>query len=218
MTTIVTRVYDTEQKATSAATAAGAKIGADAVDVVKDAAALRTAITKGGVGGDAAESMAAMIPDGGAIVVARAPWGTAARATSALDDAGPVATELPKLYVSDSASGRAESIIPGNRKYLTADGDASRVKDPTPFSTFFGMRVLSDRKPKDVLMRGNTHIMPWKPLSDWKLGAPLITEDTAVFSKRLGWETLKERPATQPLLERDKTPFSTALGLDTLMR
>ncbi|MEO1724097.1 MAG: hypothetical protein AAFR84_17055 [Pseudomonadota bacterium] len=216
MTTIITRVYDSEKKAKSAAAAAGEKIGEGAVEVVKDAAAFRGAVAKGGASGDAAASMAATIPEGGAMVVARAPWGAAARATAALNAAGPVSTEAPKVYVADFAEGTAGSIIPGNKKFLSSDPDHSKKKDPTPFSTLLGMSTLSDRKPKDVLMKGDTQIMPWKPLSDWKLGAPLITEDTAVFSKNFGWETLKDKPATQPLLERDKTPLSSAFGWKTL--
>ncbi|MEM7496522.1 MAG: hypothetical protein AAF371_00860 [Pseudomonadota bacterium] len=223
MTTIITRLYDTEDKAKAAAAAARARIGDDAVDVFtgasggKRSTALRNAISKAGASADAAEEFAGAMKEGTAMVLARAPWGRAQGTKDALDSAGPMATDAtPELYVSDNLGSRDLSIIPGNRKFLTADKDAALVEDRTPFSSFFGWRVLSDRRPKDNLKRGDPHIMPGKTLSEWKLGAPLITQHTAVFSKWLGWETLKEKPETHSLLEKDRTPFSSALGWKTL--
>lgn len=225
MTTIVTRLYEDAKTAENVASDIRAmkSVPDDAVAVYgeakgKKASDLRKALMAARMTEDAAGKVQGMLTDGRTLVIAKAPWGTAAAVISKADGAGPVDMGMGSdAYFSERMGASAASnLVPGGTKYLTSDGPLS--DGPTPLSSFFGWRTLSDRRPStDILRRGDkAKIMPGKPLSDWKLGTKMITENTTVFSKRIGMSTLKERPATRSLLDMDKTPFSTALGMKTL--
>lgn len=77
-----------------------------------------------------------------------------------------------------------------------------------PFSSLFGMKVLSDSK------------------RDWRssFGLPLLSKNPAPLSSAIGMRTLSagkgpwKRSFGFPLLSRNPAPFSSLLGLSTLIR
>jgi hypothetical protein len=95
MTTLVTRLYESADRASAAARElTGRGFPKNMISVVSGAGDVAAALAKARVPADAAKVYAAAIAKGGAVVAAEAPTGTSFRVRDALDSYGPVASGL----------------------------------------------------------------------------------------------------------------------------
>lgn len=190
----VTRVYDTQQKATGAAAA------------LKEKGFTEDQVT---VGADAA---------GSAMVEVAAPFGRAAEAEATLNSFGPIAS--PAAAPAAAVAIRTEddpaplSRALGLSVLSPFKSGIALNPDPAPLSTKFGWKLLTTDKPK-------AELMPDWTLSG-KLGWKLLSDDAAPLSSAAGHKTLSDDPAPLsraigwPMLSKDPTPLSSKFGWKVL--
>ena len=214
MTTIITRLYASEDKALAAVSALKRRFGEDEINLVtpssgKDAAALETAIAKGGVKPSAAAGYAEKVGQGNSLVTVQAGWGFANEAIATLDRAGPIGGDEGGDVTSDVV--------------LTGWNEAA------PFSAYLGWPLLSEFKSGLVLKDDPAPFSRWAKwpvLDDRKPSAELLNNPTP-FSDRLGQPTISQEPPFSTLAKSDKsttklinwaTPFSDFCNLPVLLK
>jgi hypothetical protein len=199
MTEII-RIFDSGQNATEAAN----ELKANHFSNVRVAAApaangqragdATSTMTSAGFSTREAEAYAGTLKSGGAVLSVEAPFGRGGLAEQILDRHGP---SKPVRSVGGVDSGSSFK-----RSTESGYGD-----DPAPFSSLFGLRVLSDPKPTTVSSLGDqSPTFTWGLLSSdfyvsSLIGLPLLTNPTARAS-------LIDNPA----------PLSSLLGLPVLLR
>ena len=180
-----------------------------------------------GVPTEAAAFYADRLVQGASMIVARPYFGMAARATAVLDAHHPLALAVPEPPAAQPACDPTplsswlglptlsrtqlpfesltglDSLKPGTR-YFTERwwGRGLLISNPTPLSSAFSWRVLTDKA---------------TPLSSW-LGWRLLSSNPTPFSSALGWR-LQSAGATPfstwlgwRLLSDNRTPLSTRFG------
>lgn len=222
MTTIITRLYEDEEAAEGAAGALRADgFGEDTFEVVsgkKRSAKGKEVPDRIGAAISDTGSAAALtekVQGGNALLVVRAPFGTALTAKRVLATTPSIDAGVAQTERYDGGPSTGGSVMSGGELYMSWDGFPPLSSGRTPFSSYLTMSVLSAPKRKDNLRTKNVQIMPWKPLSDWKLGTKPSREPLP-FSSMIGWKPLKERSPVRDLLSREKTPLSSAIGWKTL--
>ena len=183
MTTIITRLFSKQATAAAAAKALQAKglrqEGAvEIVAAMADHGAAAAAIQTAGVPSKAAQAYAGQLLGDAALVIARAPFGTALDVAAALDGHGPVASGLAReeFYIG---SVDRRPLAPNRHLPVLLDSDSfvlsgrvfpALTRSSTPFSSLFGMPTVSrSSKPRDNLVKGGT-----TPFSA-ALGLPLLS-------------------------------------------
>jgi hypothetical protein len=203
MTTFVTRLYETRDKAASAAAALSAiKFKPSDVDVFSGGDGTVAALRKAGVYPAAAAVYAARIAAGAALVVARAPFGFAKQVVTILDKHAPVpaAVKYTETY-ADSAPGKVyeKKYLPELVNYpILSDGmlPPALTKKSIIFSSFFGIPTLSDKQGR----------------------AELLPDNPTPFSSLFGLKLLSSREPGDNLIRGNTTPFSSLFGLPLLTR
>ncbi|WP_372422103.1 hypothetical protein [Salinarimonas chemoclinalis] len=158
-----------------------------------DAAAVRAAVLDGYLPGALSRAYLHLLEAGAIVVSVKAPFGEGAAAQAT-------------VYSAQGYEPAPEPPPPRN---------------PAPFSTAFGIPVLSRS-------RSRTELTPTWSFSDF-LGLRVLSRDPAPLSRALGMATLSGgaaqggRPAQRkttsfglPLLSRSAAPLSSAVGLSTL--
>ncbi|MEM6974317.1 MAG: hypothetical protein AAF577_16085 [Pseudomonadota bacterium] len=218
MPTIITRLYESEAAAEEVCAAMrDAGIGADAITMVTSETAggdVEGAVAAAGVPSDDVASVAMGIGAGGTLVLAYAGFGNGMALKKAAGSAP--ATRVFDRYSSDLQGRAGLSVIKGKTYYLSDPKRPPLSDRRHALSSRMGWKMLSDRrKGREVLTENDRKIMPFKPLTGWKLGTRLSNKATP-FSDAMGWKTLKDPKPAEDLLSRDPTPFSTWLGWKTL--
>lgn len=207
MTTIITRLYRTPDEAEAARDALGAEgCPSGAVSLLasspdaggSDLAAIRRA----GVYESAAIVYAGHVAEGAALLVVRAPFGTAFRTLEILEDFPDVDVGIshPDAYVESQASGRHSK-----------NGEAALLNSDL-------LLLSEDLMPPALLKNGWTfsHLFGLPLLTNWMpTGGSLVTGRTTI-SSYLGLPLLTKRQSPRAGLLKSETPFSSALGLPTL--
>jgi len=198
--TEITRLFDSSQNATEAANELRAnhfpdvRVAAASTPNGQRAEDASSAMTSAGFSTREAEAYAGTLKSGGAVLSVEAPFGRGGLAEQILDRHGP-SKPVRSLGGVDSGSSYKENT---ERGY----GD-----DPAPFSSLFGLRVLSDPKPTTVSSLGDQSPTFTSGLlsNDFYvsslIGLPLLTNPTARAS-------LIDNPA----------PLSSLFGLPVLLR
>jgi hypothetical protein len=210
MTTIITRLYATPEKAAEVAAALHAgRFGKQLVSVITDDAAggVRAAIGKVGVYAAAADIYAKHVAGGEALVVVQAPYGRAVQAVNLLDtfEAVPTAVRHTEAYVESketpktSLSSKNLPVLLNSDVLVMSDGMFPRAvfRKNAFFSSLFGLPLLSGSN---------------GPMSS------LIETNTTPFSSMFGLPTLTRSQEPKAGLVKGGTPLSSALGLPTLTK
>jgi hypothetical protein len=216
MTTIITRLYEVEDKAVSAASALKNKFGDNAIHLVSPTTAkgadIKASAVKSGIRASDAAAYAEKVKQGQSLVTVHAPWGTGREAIAILESHGGV----------DAGIGEPDV-------HVGATGGVALSNDATPFSDWLGWPVLAPFK-VHIKLRSNdaspfSDYFKWPVLSDKKPTAKLVN-DAAPFSKALNLAVLSDRPPfstlvkddrSQVTLSNDPTPFSRLLHLRVLV-
>lgn len=206
MTTIITRLYPDRKHADIVAAALKADgIRHENIDVISKSpakmSALNTQIRSAGVYQSAAVTYAGRVAGGEALLVVRAPVGQGLKATEIVNryesiDAGVKHPDYYRGTTGNSTtvyrtSGTA-NLLDSNTTILTGRGI---IKDSTPFSSMFGMPLLTSGK------TGR---------------ARLITKKTTWFSSMLGLGLLTHGERKTKLITGKTTWFSSMFGLPLL--
>lgn len=218
MTTLITRLFtdkDTAAKASDALLSRGFdRKSVRAID--GDRGAARSALADMGVNDAAADALAGKVADGNGVVALRAPFGKAGDAISTLDRFDPIEVDIEQeTHISAVTSPEnALSVIPGNKKFLTAE-DA--VGSGTGFSESLGMPLLSSRQRGKAKVDTSTmsERFGFKLLSRKQGGKAKV--DTSTISEKLGLKLIK-KPRDGKSIVRNPTPLSSALGWPTIIR
>ncbi|MGP9819052.1 hypothetical protein ACTZWW_03465 [Salinarimonas sp. NSM] len=167
---------------------AEAPIAAPAISAsALDAAAVRAAVADGYLPGALSRAYVGLLEAGAVVVSVKAPFGEGAAAEAIVRDA-------------DGCEPAPEAPPPRN---------------PAPFSTGFGIPVLTRT-------RSRTELIPKWSFSDF-LGIRVLSGNRAPLSRALGMATLSGKPAERkstsfglPLLAGGAAPLSSSFGLSTL--
>jgi hypothetical protein len=131
-----------------------------------------------------------------ALVVINPPFGEGMVAEEIVDKHNPIEAGIsPRLHEASDFSGDA---TPFSRWF----GWRVLLKDPTPFSTWLGWRVLSEKQSPSVAIKLSDNPAPLSSA----LGLSTLSASPAPFSLRAGWRLLVSNPA----------PLSTRMGWNTL--
>jgi hypothetical protein len=240
VTTIITRLYASEDKALAAVSALKRRFGEDEINLVtpssgKDAAALETAIAKGGVKPSAAAGYAEKVGQGNSLVTVQAGWGFANEAIATLDRAGPIGGDEGGDVTSDVVLTGWNEAAPFSAylgwPVLIGGGDKTfkNWNEAAPFSKWLGWPLLSEFKSGLVLKDDPAPFSRWAKwpvLDDRKPSAELLNNPTP-FSDRLGQPTISQEPPFSTLAKSDKsttklinwaTPFSDFCNLPVLLK
>lgn len=189
MTTLITRLYETPERASAAANALAAKqfrdkhydvIAGPAIETelaVESLAAIHAALSRAGVIPRSAAVYAPRILEGNALVVVRAPIGTSFVAEGVLDSFDPI-----DLGVRDEVHVPAEAALPP--KVYRQRATSLLPRDAM---------ILSGRKFLPAITSRDTG--PWSGLVKSGPSAGLIRERTTPFSSTLGLPLLSKREA-----------------------
>lgn len=227
MATIITRVYKDEKAANAVADAlhengfaardvtvvAGAK--GDAADGIAER------LSAAGVGSETAAAAAEKVSGGNAALVVAAPFGKALKAGRVVDEAKSVdlGIEKPDSYkaAGDMASDTPDYVLKEHPRFLTSSNYPGGVGSSKPFSSMFGMSMLSNRRKPDAVIRGGRHIFSAKTISNIRFGADL-TDNHKLFSRMLSWPLLSGSRLNSQINQDNPTPFSSFIGWDTIIR
>ncbi|MEI8144845.1 MAG: hypothetical protein WCH83_05240 [Alphaproteobacteria bacterium] len=208
MTTIITRLYPTRERAETAVAALKAKrFVASSADLFtggagQDDAALHAGITKAGVSAASAQTLVAKLKEGGTAVIAVAPFGNAIIAMDTLDSYDPI----------DSGLKRSEVFVPSqdppmvHNRYLPIllDSDTmimsghsfpTLTKTSTPFQSLFGIPSLSKGGGRAGLMTGR--------LFSGSIGLPMLTANQSPRAKLMGSKTFSASVGVPTLTHSD---------------
>lgn len=208
MTTIITRLYATPDKAAEVVSALHAsRFGKKLVSVITADAAggVREAIGKAGVYAAAADIYAKHVAGGEALVVLQAPYGRAVQALNLLEnfEAVPTAVRHTEAYVESretpkvSLSSKNLPVLLNSDVLVMSDGMFPRAvfRKNAFFSSLFGIPLLSGSN---------------GPMSN------LIQTNTTPFSSMFGLPTLTR--SQEPKAGLVRGTMSSSLGLPTLTK
>lgn len=219
MTTLITRLLADAGTASEASTALQSNgFAEDSVGVISGSEAdARAAMAEMGVSDEAASAYASGIAGGNALVSVRAPFGKAGSAITALKkfDAIDVGLENEDVHIEakDDPQYATDSIIRGNRKFLTGDG---ALESGRHFMSFGGLLSKSQRGKAKVDTSTISAKFGMKLIKQPKSKKNLLTNNPTPFSSLFGMKLIKEsRDRRKPLVD-NPTPFSSALGLPVL--
>ena len=215
MTTIITRLYPNRRQANAVVNAlkaeefTAAQIGVVAhaakEDKQPDLKAIEDEIRALRVYPKAAATYARHVAEGNVLVVLAAPVGQANRGTVVADrfpaiDAG---VKYPDNYLGTAGPYRSRprrsmtSLLSSDQMFLTNRPDPERPRSSTPFSSMFGLPLLSGSRRRTRLITGNT--TPFSSffgmgttIRQWP-HARLITGNTTPFSSFFGIPLLWQR-------------------------
>ena len=235
MSSIITRLYDTREKADAAATDLKRTGFLDeSVSVIAPAAdtaaasetgandQVLTALRQAGLSEAGAPAFAERVRQGGTAVVVHALVGRAVPAIAILDAHGPMKLdvsgyEYAALYRPEMASATPLS---------TAMDWRVLYDDPTPLSSWLKWPVLSRRQNPSVKLLHEP--APLSRRTGWKLliGDPtllssrfhwqVLWNNPTPLSSRTGWRVLAAKQNPSVKLLRESAPLSRALGMKVL--
>ena len=203
MPVTVSRIYDSPEKAESAASELKKySFAPEHIHIVTpnghDADAAVSALTKGGVSPARAKVYAEAVGRGESVVTVLPTFGKAAKAAEILDTFGPVETHITDVPDSvengRTASRGSASPTDAAAPLSSATGWKVLSDDPTPLSSKFGWRVLLDNPTPLSSWLG------WRTLSDNQTSRTTLSHDPSPLSNLLGWKLLSDNPA--PLSSR----------------
>jgi hypothetical protein len=169
-----------------------------------DGADAAPSIQAAGIGPYRAQRYAEYLRNGGALVLVRPPFGSAEAAEQILDRFDPLPTGVPEIDY---------------------DLDRDYEDDATPFSRFFGWKVLLRNSPAPFSESLGWHTLskPNSPTYPASIPIPLLGGSAAPLSKTLGLPVLTKHGApvapTSGVARLSAKPalFSSLLGLKTLL-
>ncbi|MBS0644067.1 MAG: hypothetical protein JSS43_29745 [Proteobacteria bacterium] len=222
MPVIVTRLYDSEDKARQVESELAPHTLSGQVTVVTqaDGDSARQALAANGMSNASAKAYAEAVSQGRSAVSVAPSFGYAGRVTRIMDAAGPVDTHI--VDVPDEDLGRSGSASATARVEDPAAPVSARfgwpvlLDDPAPASRKFGWRVLLD-DPAPL-----SRLLGWRTLSANQDARASLSPDPAPLSRRLGWRLLLNDPTPVSdrfgwrVLKDDPTPASTKFGWRTL--
>jgi hypothetical protein len=218
MPVTVSRIYDTPEKAETAANELKKySFSPEHINVVtpndNDPEA---ALAKGGISNARAKVYAEAVGRGESVVTVLPTFGKAAKAAEILDSFGPVETHISDVPDSVERGGKARPASASGPAGATPLSSAAGWKvlshDPTPLSSKFGWRVLLN-DPTPLSSR-----FGWRLLSDSQTGRSSLSNDPAPLSNLLGWKLLSSNPAPLSsqagwrILSDDPAPLSRKFG------
>lgn len=221
MATLITRLYDTEKSAAKAASSVIASGVPDHDVSVVAAKGEATATTGGlidaGLTKGEAQGYVERIEGGAAMVIVRAPYGRALKTEKALAGTKPIDQGFQRSTLSDASSKvlNKKQLLKGNKRYLSSDRALPLTNEGPVFSNRLGLKLLSDRKPKNVLLEGSKKIFPGKTLSSWSFNSSV---GHSLISTKFGWPTLSFTRPRVNLETENTTPFSSFLKWPTIIR
>lgn len=221
MATLITRLYDTEKSATKAANyvvAAGVPDNDVSVVAAKgEAPATTNSLVDAGLTMGEAQSYVERIDVGAAMVVVRAPYGRALKTENALAGTKPIDQGFQRSTLSDAGSMtlNKDRLLKGNKRYLSSDRALPLTDEGPIFSSRLGLKLLSDRMPKNALLDGSKKIFPGRTLSNWSLNSSV---GNALMSGKYGWPTLSLSKPKVNLETENTTPFSNFMKWPTIIR
>ncbi|MEM9761412.1 MAG: hypothetical protein AAF968_02675 [Pseudomonadota bacterium] len=225
MPTIITRLYGGRGTAESVVDALRGKgLRASEVDLFGDADAgdgLVERLIIAGIAPSAAEGLAARLGSGEGLVIARAPFGEAVMVRDTMDDEVSMTLSEEETYryaFDQPGRRRGLSVTPDKTYYLSDPKNPPLSRSRHVISEYFGWKMLSGRQPgPKILMENGRKIMPWEPLTDWRLNtAP--SKNRTPFSSALNWRTIRQPSAPTNVMRGNPTPFSSYFGWRTLTR
>ena len=225
MSTIITRLFDSAEKAAQAVRELGRnRIHPEFVSVFKPGTnttgdVLAKAMQEAEVPAKTAKAAAEAVDNGATAVTVNAAFGFAAVAQAVLARFDGKALEAEDHYQQTlDPSARFSSMLglkvlcndpaPLSRwlalRVLSAKqtGNATLKNDPAPLSRTFGMKMLSDSP---------------APLSG-TFGAKLLIDDPAPLSSKIGMEVLSKNQGSKTELMKDPAPLSNLLGIKLLSK
>ena len=235
MPVIVTRIYDTEDKARQAE--AGLKpqtvVGQVTVVTPRDGDSAEAKLAANGMSAGSAKVYVEAVKRDRYVVSVEPTFGRAAAVTQVLDSIGPVDThisDVPETVAiwrmprgapaDDTGTATAGAPRAGDQAAPLSSlfGWPLLFNDPTPASAKFGWRVLLDNPTPLSSRLGLRTLLASQgpratlssdpaPFSN-RLGLRLLLKDPAIASYRFGWPTLKTDPA----------PLSSWLRWPTLLK
>ncbi len=219
MTTLITRLLANAGAASEASTALQSSGFSDeAVGVISGSEAdARAAMADMGVSDEAASAYASGIAGGNALVSVRAPFGQAGRAITALKkfDTIDVGLENEDVHIEakDDPAYANDSIIKGNKKFLTSDG---ATESGAHYMTLGGLLSSNQRGKAKVDTSTISSKFGMKLIKQPKAKKNLLTDNPTPFSSLFGMKLIKKsRDGKKPLID-NPTPFSSALGWPVL--
>jgi len=223
MATIITRVYKDEKAAKAvAATLQQGGFAARDVSVVGGGEGIADRLTGAGVGANTAAAAAEKIEGGNAAVVIAAPFGKAVKAQRIVDAAKPIALSVDKAddYVpaGEMAASKPDKVMGSHPRFLTSSNYPGGARDSKPFSALFGMRMLSDRRAPNAVIRGGRLFLSTHPISHIRFGANLTGRHGTPLSRLLSWPTVTRGRLNSPINQDNPTPLSNLLGWRTIIR
>jgi hypothetical protein len=225
MTQIISRIYDSRERAAEAVKAlkdygfSGLDIhavlarssqgGATAAPAEIDD--LVTSIQKAGIYKSRAEIYAERVRRGGSLVTVHAPFGSAHAATQILDRLDPIDSG-----VAEEAGANVDWV--DSAPLSSALQIPLLLDDAAPFSSVIGLPVLLDYEPKTTGLLNSS-----SPLSS-TVGFPTISDNAAPLSSRIGLAVLSDKAAPLSstvglaLLSDNPAPFSALFKLPLLTK
>jgi hypothetical protein len=228
MPALVIRIYETQTAATKAVNELKKqKFEADEIQVVRPGATSSDtvhALHAAGIQPAHAKHYAEALTGERALVVVNPPFGHGSLAESIVDQFKPVETDISARL--DEAGDFTSDATPFSRYF----GWRVLLKNPTPLSSWFGWRTLADKQRPSAEIKLSHDATPFsnalgfKTLSDdptplsSRFGWRLLGSNPAPFSTRMGWDTLSPKKYTlgEVKLSDDPTPFSRLFGLTVL--
>jgi hypothetical protein len=193
MPVTVTRIYESQEKATEAADALKQKNFApgDVLLVTPGHDSAATALSNAGVDSERAGAYAEAVSRGRSVVTVVPHFGGAHKAAEILDSFGPTDTHISDVPNTVNRRGKTK---------VASSTDSNTSSNATPLSSAAGWRVLSD-DPTPLSTKWNLKVLSDKatPLSDW-----------------FGWSTLSKDNASKTVLIDDPTWLSSKLNLRVL--
>jgi hypothetical protein len=218
MPVTVSRIYDTSEKAETAANELKKySFSAENINVVTpNDNNPEAALTRGGISHERAKVYAEAVSRGESVVTVLPTFGKAAKAAEILDSFGPVETHISDVPDSVERGRTAGPRATGSSDPATPLSSATGWKvlshDPTPLSSKFGWKVLL-KNPAPL-----SSWLGWRVLSDNQVGRASLSSDPAPLSSMFGWKLLSGNSAPLSaaagwrILSDDPAPLSRKFG------
>lgn len=224
----ILRMYNTIEDAMQAVTdlkqASFGRIGIQLVAKTADEISVE-ALTQMGVQPAQAQRFLRRVSDGGALVIAEAPFGTARGVTEVLDRSRPNDTGVSQALETrslDSTYGGGPR--DGAAPLSSALNIPVLLNDPSPLSSYLKLPTLSRRQTTTFPLRDVPRLSETPAPFSSALGMPLLSENPAPLSSAAGVKLLSEKPAPfssligMRLLYTKAAPLSSLLGWKPLLR
>ena len=226
--TLNVRIYDTEDNA-KAADSALAKAGFTERSVFlpskskgKERATVQAAIEKGQLPARNVLICTQTLEKGRALVSVEAPFGSGQAALKIMDGIKGVDGDLLSRYVPSDPSPFSDSL--GWSTLSNSEPSSGLLRHDWAFSRLFGMGLLSDKAAPFSSMFGMKVLSAAKKNWNSSFGMPMLSNKAAPLSSMFGMTTvLKSKRNWEwswglPLLSKNPAPFSSLLGLKTLSK